>query len=115
MPRVLILALASLLLVGCSHLSVPSLRLSATPPPPVVCPALVNAEPQAEPPPPDGFNQDQLAKAFFDAFGQDLGLAVWKWFRADWPAWARMEARAHESAYEFCKDPTRVGKTAKKQ
>lgn len=37
-----------------------------------------------------------------NAFGPDLGLAVWKWFRTDWPAWARTEARAHQSAHKWC-------------
>lgn len=70
----------------------------------MICPAAVNAAPEAEPLPPDGFSQDQLFDAFLKAFGEDLGVATWKWFRTTWPAWARSEARAHQKAYEWCQE-----------
>lgn len=79
----------------------------------MVCPAIVNAEIQAEPLPPEGFSQDQLFDAFLKAFGEKVGLETWKWFRSDWPAWARDNARAREKAHEFCKNPTRSLEPAK--
>lgn len=106
--RIRALLLASLLLSACAHPSGPSLQASDTPPPPIVCPALVNAELVSEPLPPDGYDQDQLFGAFKAAFGDDLGLQVWKWFRVDWPGWARPQARALEAAHEFCKNPSRA-------
>lgn len=111
--RIRALLLASLLLASCGHLSEPSSQPSDTPPPPIVCPALVSADLVSEPLPPDGYDQDQLFDAFKAAFGEQLGLKVWEWFRVTWPGWGRANARALETAHEFCKDPTRSGQVPK--
>lgn len=93
MKRTLILIGTAAMLASCATTSPPpgDPGPSATPPAidRTVCPPAAVAQTLAEPLPPAGFSEHAVMEAMITAFGDDAALAFWRWWRVDYPRWAR--------------------------
>lgn len=52
--------------------------------PPEACARL-----EAEPLPPEGISESAVFAALVNAIGEAKALELWRWWRVDWPLWAR--------------------------
>jgi hypothetical protein len=52
--------------------------------PPEACAALA-----AEPLPPEGVSESAVFAGLVNALGEEKALELWRWWRVDWPLWAR--------------------------